>query len=109
MRLFSRDTSLFAGACGALLVAAVALNIWLYQNNQKTQEGLIERARNEVREAVLEPKAREIESALRIMYESARTISLLPSVRKISGQNRQSDQENVVSQGRFSEDAALTI
>lgn len=109
MRLFSRDTSLFAGACGVLLLVAVTLNIWLYQNNQKGQQGMIERARNEARETLLEPKAREIESALRIMYESARTISLLPSVRKISGQNRQSDKENVVSQGRFSEDAALTI
>ena len=109
MRLFSRDTSLFASLCGALLLVAVILNIWLYQNNQKSQDGLIERARNEARETLLEPKAREIESALRIMYESARTISLLPSVRKISGRNRLNDKEDVVAQGRFSADAALTI
>ncbi|MBC2581113.1 methyl-accepting chemotaxis protein [Clostridium sp. DJ247] len=43
------------------------------------------------------------------MYEGARTISLLPSVRQIQGGNRNSEDEDVVKQGRFSEDAQITV
>lgn len=43
------------------------------------------------------------------MYEGARTISLLPSVRQIQGSNRASADEDVVKERRFSEDAHTTV
>ena len=109
MRAISRDTSIFASIAGALLLALLAVNFWLLRVDQQNQDGLRQRARQEAREALLVPKAREMESAFRVMYESARTIALLPGIRKISGRNRLNENEDVIAQGRFSEDAALTV
>ncbi|QOY53267.1 methyl-accepting chemotaxis protein [Candidatus Sulfurimonas baltica] len=54
-------------------------------------------------------KKTQIEQAFKKMYESARTISLLPSVRQIDSGNRLSEDEDIVSTGRFSEDAFATV
>ena len=51
----------------------------------------------------------EIEQQFKAMYESARTISLLPSVRAITGGNRTSEDEDIVENGRFSSDAFITV
>jgi len=109
MRTISRDTAIFAGIIGALLLILLAINLWLVRVDQQNQETLRQRARQETRETLLAPKARELESAFRVMYESARTIALLPGIRKITGRNRLNENEDVISQGRFSEDAALTV
>lgn len=82
---------------------------WLAKNHHQTTLLLLETGRNELRAGLLEQKKRQLEATFRIMYESARTISLLPSVRKISGGNRRTEHEDVVAQGRFSGDAALTV
>lgn len=47
-------------------------------------------------------KATEVTSFFERMYQSNRTISLLPSVRGIVGGNRASEEEDVVAAGRFS-------
>lgn len=54
-------------------------------------------------------KRTSLQDMFKYMYEGARTISLLPSVRKIEGENRRSVDENVVTEGRFSEDAHTTV
>lgn len=58
------------------------------------------------REALLggpfQRKATEVTSFFERMYQSNRTISLLPSVRGIVGGNRVSEDEDVVAAGRFS-------
>ncbi|MDH5572551.1 MAG: bifunctional diguanylate cyclase/phosphodiesterase, partial [Gammaproteobacteria bacterium] len=43
------------------------------------------------------------------IYQSARTISLLPMVRDLKGDNRTSEDENVVSEGRLSVDTHRTL
>ena len=58
---------------------------------------------------VFEQKKIQLEQTFKKMYESARTISLLPSVRQIKGGNRLSEDANVVENGRFSEDAFSTV
>jgi len=54
-------------------------------------------------------KRTEVEKTFALLYQSIRTISLLPSVRKISGGNRHDEKEDVVTQGRLSQEGALTI
>ena len=109
MRAISRDTTLFVSIVGTLVLALLAVNFWLFRVDQQNQEVQRQRARQETLEALLAPKARELESAFRVMYESARTIALLPGIRKITGRNRLNEDEDVIAQGRFSEDSALTV
>ena len=109
MRNISRDNALFISLVSVLLLALLIVNVWLSRVNQQSQEVLRERGRQEAHEAMLTPKARELEAAFRVMYESARTIALLPGVRKITGRNRLNESEDVIAQGRFSEDSALTV
>lgn len=54
-------------------------------------------------------KRTEFEKTFTLLYQSIRTIGLLPSVRKISGGNRHDEKEDVVAQGRFSQEGALTV
>jgi methyl-accepting chemotaxis protein len=57
----------------------------------------------------LASKATQLEATFNAMYQNARTISLLPSVRAISGTNRLSDKEDVVAQGRMTADSFQTV
>ena len=97
-----------AGGC-LLVVVAIAANLIAWQDHQKNSAKLIAEAREQTRASLLQTKRLEIESVFRVLYESARTIALLPGVRKINGRNRVSENENVIAQGRFTEDAALTV
>ena len=92
-----------------LLTAGIVVNTLAYRDHLETERKLIDEAREFTRASQLQTKRIEIESVFRILYESARTIALLPGVRKISGRNRANERENVIAQGRFTEDAALTV
>ena len=52
----------------------------------------------------LELKSEAIRDLVQEMYQTARTISLLPSIRTVKGENRRSSNENAVRQGRLSPD-----
>jgi EAL domain-containing protein (putative c-di-GMP-specific phosphodiesterase class I)/GGDEF domain-containing protein len=52
----------------------------------------------------LELKSEAIRDVIQEMYQTARTISLLPSIRTVQGANRRSIKEDVVRQGRLSPD-----
>ena len=105
----SRDTLFFLALAGAVVLAMLGTNLWLHDLDARQQSELLEQSRQDAHKTVLAPKAREIESALRVMYESARTIALLPGIRKISGRNRTGENDDVIAQGRFTADAALTV
>lgn len=57
----------------------------------------------------MDTKKRELERLFDTAYQNARTISLLPSIRNITGQNRQNEKENIVAEKRLSEDAYNTV
>jgi len=63
----------------------------------------------EQHEQIVEMKAQELEALFHDIYQNARTISLLPMVRELSGSNRLSEDEDVVADGRLSLDAHRTI
>lgn len=103
------DLGLFAALLALLVIVTAGVNIRLHQVHATTLAGLQEEARETVRNGEFRAHVRDIESAFRVMYESARTIALLPGVRKIEGRNRSSDQQDVVALNRFTTDAALTV
>lgn len=57
----------------------------------------------------LEKKRTDIEKIFRVTYQSLRTISLLPSIRSISPGNRKSEDEDMVTKGRFNPDGSETV
>lgn len=92
----------------ALLIAALLLGLlwrdYTHMAERETQafiESSISRD--------LESKKREIEQIFESLYQNARTIALLPSIRRIEGGNRLDDELNVVELGRLSLDAYNTV
>lgn len=55
------------------------------------------------------PKQQELSDLFRLIYQTNRTIALLPGVRSLNGKNRISDSEDVIQEGRFSSEAAASI
>jgi len=58
---------------------------------------------------VVQNKQRNIEALFDSLYQNLRTISLLPSVRSISGGNRANENEDIVASKRFTPDARETV
>jgi EAL domain-containing protein (putative c-di-GMP-specific phosphodiesterase class I)/GGDEF domain-containing protein len=57
----------------------------------------------------MELKSEAIRDMVQELYQTARTISLLPAIREAKGGNRRSVQDDVVTQGRFSYDSHRTL
>ena len=60
-------------------------------------------------EELLRQKSEDVRDIFNELFQSTRTISLLPMVRSVSGDNRLNAQEDVVAQGRLSLDTHLTL
>ncbi len=58
---------------------------------------------------VVHNKQQSVEKVFDDLYQNLRTISLLPSVRGISGNNRADEKEDVVASKRFAPDAQETV
>lgn len=96
------------GIVGSLICSSLCYVYLLDDHNSK-----IKYAKNVVQEKLRETNFKSMQASLeetfKYMYEDARTIALLPSVREIQGGNRSSVEEDVVKQGRFSKDAHTTV
>ncbi len=90
----------------ALAVAVLgALVVWRLVQRQEQERQFI---RSHVT-TVVEPRRRDIEHLFNDVYQSVRTISLLPSVRQIAGGNRADDKQDVVASGRFTQEGRETV
>ncbi|MCB1917064.1 MAG: bifunctional diguanylate cyclase/phosphodiesterase [Rhodocyclaceae bacterium] len=58
---------------------------------------------------LLERKREELEDVFRALYESARTIALIPAIRAVEGGNRRNALDRVERQGRLSTDIHQTV
>jgi len=91
----------------SLLAGAGAYGLWKHYQSEA------QHARDEYRREILattyERKTQEIERLFAMIYESARTASLLPGVRSVEGGNRASEKEDVIADKRMSADAGGTI
>lgn len=93
-----------------MMIGAILL-LWIF-NLWGLVEDYDARIENKVdgyQQQQLSQKREELEHLFQAVYEHARTISLLPSVRAVEGGNRQSISEDVVAQGRISQDTHQTI
>jgi methyl-accepting chemotaxis protein len=60
-------------------------------------------------DTVLKPKQSQLEKAFNSLYQNVRTLTLLPSVRRIEGGNRLSEAEDIIATGRFTEEGKQTV
>lgn len=58
---------------------------------------------------ILDEKREEFRDIFTAIYQSTRTISLIPAIRGVSGRNRQGVVENAINQGRVSVDTYQTV
>ncbi|MBP6006413.1 MAG: response regulator [Rhodoferax sp.] len=92
----------------AMLLQA-ALAAYLINENRDQRDAIRKVVIAEQRSVKMAPMAARLEAVFEDIYHNARTISLIPSVRQLSGPNRRSQTENVVISGRFSNDADETV
>jgi signal transduction histidine kinase/ActR/RegA family two-component response regulator len=91
------------------LVLEVVLAAYLLHENRNHRDVIRKVAIAEQRSTKMAPMVARLEAAFEDIYHNARTISLIPSVRQLSGPNRQGESDNVVVSGRFSKDADETV
>lgn len=93
------------------LFLLVGIGLWAWEVNRSLAELALRRENhlNVHQHNILDGKAEELRSLFQTMYQSARTISLLPMVREVRGENRHDTGEDVVAQGRFPVDAHRTL
>ena len=92
-----------------MLALASAIYAWLendYQERltQARQSAIAEHLNRDV-----SAKQVQLENTFNAMYQNARTISLLPSVRNVTGANRRNDKQDVVAEGRLTSDGYKTV
>lgn len=89
-----------AGGC-----VLAALTIWHLDEKKSIEEKFVQVHLD----TVVHNKQRELESLFANLYRNLRTISLLPSVRNISGGNRANEAEDVVAMGHFTAEGQQTV
>jgi methyl-accepting chemotaxis protein len=92
-----------------LAIAAIATvaGLWLWHCTERraTQQAFIDAQVA----TVVHNKQQSVENLFDGLYQNLRTISLLPSVRGITGNNRADEKEDVVASKRFAPDAQETV
>jgi len=91
----------------ALAGAAIAASLWA--DWQKTIKLRDENFIQTLLSRELEGRKNHLERLFDNAYHNVRTISLLPSIRKIGGRNRSGEGEDIVAGGRLSQDAFNTV
>jgi len=91
------------------ILLAAALVTYFFHENTIRHNAIREVVLAEQQSAKMAPMVAKLEAAFEGIYHNARTISLIPSVRQLSGQNRRSESESVVASGRISTDAYETL
>ncbi|MGY3911168.1 methyl-accepting chemotaxis protein [Aeromonas piscicola] len=81
----------------------------LHQSLDDDIKSVQDEYRQHAQDVILKNKAVELEQFFSKLYQNARLISLLPSIRAVQGDNRRNEDENVITQGRLSQDAGLTV
>ncbi len=92
-----------------VFVVMVVCTATLFFQLKKDLKFTADQNRQSQRQTDYANKKKEMESFFRISYQTARTISLLPSIRGIKGANRKNDKENIIADKRFSLEGHQTV
>jgi signal transduction histidine kinase/CheY-like chemotaxis protein len=103
---FALEELLWAGLA-VLAFSALAAFVW--HEDTKQREAVRRSVLSEQASVRLAPMAARLERVFEDVYHNARTISMLPGVRKLHGSNRLNSTEDTVAKGRLSADADQTI
>lgn len=106
---FIRPQKLVLAAIVVTLICSLLSYMYLLNDHNTKIKDTKKVVQDKIRETDFKNMQTGLVETFEYMYEDARTISLIPSVRKIQGGNRNSVEEDVVKQGRFSEDAHTTV
>jgi hypothetical protein len=88
----------------SVLFWVVELRLSMASHDERQEEVLVAYQQRQ-----MELKSEAIRDMVQELYQTARTISLLPAIREAKGGNRRSVQDDVVTQGRFSYDSHRTL
>ncbi|OHD14950.1 MAG: hypothetical protein A2086_11080 [Spirochaetes bacterium GWD1_27_9] len=108
IKTISKNISFFVSIIIIILLFIGFILYFLYSHKSKI-ESIKHELKNNLSSIKFQHKKENIELFFNQMYESIRTISLLPSIRNIKGKNRKSETEDIVKQGRISKDAYQTV
>ena len=90
-------------AAAAVLAGVVTINY------HHVRDGKLALTRQALIDQEARPMAARLEAFFNQIYQNTRTVTLLPSVRAITGGNRISDEQDVIAEGRFTEEGHRTI
>ncbi len=108
---WSSRTNTFSGSVLVWAMIVIILVFWslnLREEVMDYQDRMAQRVDN-YQNQLLNRKQEELEQTFRAVYEHIRTLSLLPSLRSVAGENLKSASEDVIEQGRLSLDTHQTI
>lgn len=91
---------------GLVLILTGSFFTWQYSSEKIDIENNYKK--NFIRDEFAKKKI-EIEKLFSLTYQTLRTVSLLPSMREMAKQNRQNENENIISSARFTKEGALTV
>ncbi len=103
-RQFLGQFAFFIAAFASLAFWAIELSLSMGGHDERREEVL-----SAHQQRLLQTRAEALHDLFHEVYQTARTISLLPAVRSASGPNRSSARESVVHQGRLSAEADRTL
>ncbi|MCB1909992.1 MAG: PilZ domain-containing protein [Rhodocyclaceae bacterium] len=92
-----------------VLVAAFAVALVVLVRWHTTERDALAERFIQDQAAIARAKRDQIASTLTEIYQNVRTLTLLPSVRSITGGNRSDEDEDIVHTGRFSEEGRTTV
>lgn len=97
--------------CLAAVLASLAFYALRYIETERSREvsATLQTARETLLAEDVRRKRAELEHFFTLAYQTARTASLLPSVRAIQGANRASESDDMVAKGRFTKEGRRTI
>ncbi len=93
----------------AVAIIFIVLFAYLYFDYISARSKMLNNAKSKLISEEFRRKQTDIEGVFNLIYQATRTIGLLPSVRSIEGGNRKSEDEDIVAEGRFSQEGYLTV
>ena len=108
MKVFLTDKKLMM-TIFIVCVVYIGASAFFWVDYNKTKVTTIKEVKKELIQSEFKKRKEKLESLFKQAYQATRTISLLPSIRSITGGNRKNDNVNPVKEGRFTTEGELTV
>jgi methyl-accepting chemotaxis protein len=92
-----------------IICVSVLIGIILITGSNIQKKEIINNTKEQLIREKYNRKKNEIERFFTLIYQTTRTIGLMPSVRSVTGGNRASSEEDVVAEKRFSKEGHYTV